>query len=441
MPVPKRLSRREFLQASLVGIMSAPFTRLPLGGAQGFNSERLSRGEQPPRAVDIIVIGAGVAGRAAANLLVQSGLSIHLLEARLAPWQPTPATSRPGGHVLFDQHGAFISPARLKAAEQLMSYVFEQARQVSQGLQSDASLADILTFIRRPLSPSPDLDPILYYLVKTTLGCRYGAELENLSAQAWQPAEPFSTINTAPGSAGNLQAGTLHPGCMVSYACPVQRIEQALDGIDVFSAGRVFKAKAALLTLPLGVLRRSELEFIPTLPGWKLEAIRKLGVGVINQVQLQFPAQFWPPALGRFGINTGRPGEWRLYQDVSSMAGQPTLQSLHPGSQGVHLEQLTDDEIVAGETAALRLAFSAKVPLPDWVMVTRCTTDLYARGMNSFLPPGSSAIDRLALARPLDHRLFFAGEATSVSEPATLAGAYRSGQAAARLIQREMGVL
>ncbi len=71
------------------------------------------------------------------------------------------------------------------------------------------------------------------------------------------------------------------------------------------------------------------------------------------------------------------------------------------------------------------------VPDPEAWTITRWRADPFARGSYSFLAVGSSPDDRRALAAPVSDRLFFAGEATSVDNPATAHGALSSGRDAA----------
>jgi len=75
------------------------------------------------------------------------------------------------------------------------------------------------------------------------------------------------------------------------------------------------------------------------------------------------------------------------------------------------------------------------VPEPEAWAITRWRADTFARGAYSYLAVGSSPDDRRALAAPVGSRLFFAGEATSVANPATAHGALESGRAAATAIQ------
>lgn len=52
----------------------------------------------------------------------------------------------------------------------------------------------------------------------------------------------------------------------------------------VTSAGRVHRCDAVIVTAPLGVLKAGAIRFVPELPAWKLEAVRKLGFGDLNKV-------------------------------------------------------------------------------------------------------------------------------------------------------------
>jgi monoamine oxidase len=100
---------------------------------------------------------------------------------------------------------------------------------------------------------------------------------------------------------------------------------------------------------------------------------------------------------------------------------------------------LTRRTFLGGSVAALAMACSsarppashAPVPDPDGFVVTRWRADPFAVGSYSYLAVGSTPDDRRALAAPVDDRLFFAGEATSVAHPATVHGAVTSGERAA----------
>jgi monoamine oxidase len=83
-------------------------------------------------------------------------------------------------------------------------------------------------------------------------------------------------------------------------------------------------------------------------------------------------------------------------------------------------------------------AATGSVPSAIAYLRTSWSTDPWAFGSYSFLPPGASPADRRALATPIEDRLLFAGEATSMTNPATVHGALESGQLAAEFLLDEL---
>jgi polyamine oxidase len=94
----------------------------------------------------------------------------------------------------------------------------------------------------------------------------------------------------------------------------------------------------------------------------------------------------------------------------------------------------SDSSDAPDESVAPDASTAPSVPV---AVRTRWVDDPYAHGSYSFLPPGATSDHRLDLAAPVDHRLFFAGEATEVQFPATVHGALLSGRrAAAEVIEQ-----
>ncbi len=82
----------------------------------------------------------------------------------------------------------------------------------------------------------------------------------------------------------------------------------------------------------------------------------------------------------------------------------------------------------------LRSMYGNKIPNPVAAMMTRWNSDPLAHGSYSYLAIGSSLVDHQTLAEPIDDRIFFAGEATSDQHPATVHGAFLSGEREANRI-------
>jgi len=73
--------------------------------------------------------------------------------------------------------------------------------------------------------------------------------------------------------------------------------------------GTTYKCSAAVVTVPLGVLKSRQIQFYPQLPEWKEQAINNLGFGLLNKLVLVFDKPFWDSDVELFGyVGSGREG-------------------------------------------------------------------------------------------------------------------------------------
>jgi monoamine oxidase len=129
-----------------------------------------------------------------------------------------------------------------------------------------------------------------------------------------------------------------------------------------------------------------------------------------------------------------RKSEWAEWIDYYSYTGQPVLLGLNSGKHARDLEVLTDQSVVAAAMQVLRGIYGRSTPDPDGAVVTRWGSDPFSLGAYSSIPPGANGKDYDTLAEPVGDRVFFAGEATSRSYPATVHGAFLSGEREAKRI-------
>ena len=157
---------------------------------------------------------------------------------------------------------------------------------------------------------------------------------------------------------------------------------------------------------------------------------------------LFFDHAFWPHATDFFGrllSSASQRGLFFLFFNVHHFDDRaPVLLALVAGAAARQLELLTDAEVTAQALSALRGMFGP-TPEPTRVVVTRWAEDPFAYGSYSYLSVGGRGADYATLAEPVDGRLFFAGEHTSVEHPATVVGAYLSGLRAAAEIHQTLG--
>lgn len=113
----------------------------------------------------------------------------------------------------------------------------------------------------------------------------------------------------------------------------------------------------------------------------------------------------------------------------------PTLTTLDR-RRFLQLLALGSGVVLAGCVRAVpKPAPVTEIPDPTDVLITRWRTDEFARGSYSYLSLDNRPGDRELLAAPIGAKLFFAGEATSSSNPATVHGALMSGRDAATMLQ------
>ncbi|KAK6067014.1 Lysine-specific histone demethylase 1A [Seiridium cupressi] len=221
---------------------------------------------------------------------------------------------------------------------------------------------------------------------------------------------------------------------------------QCEDGVEI-------AADYVVSTIPLGVLKHGNVEFDPPLPSWKTDAIGRLGFGILNKVILVYQQRFWDTSRDIFGVLRNPPSRHSLKQseyssqrgrffqwfDVSNTSGVPVLLALMAGDAGFDTEYSKNDELIEEATQVLRGVYGGKVPQPIHAVVTRWGSDKFARGSYSSAAPSMKHDDYDTMARSVGN-LFFAGEHTTVSHPATVHGAYLSGlRAATEVIDTMLG--
>ena len=196
----------------------------------------------------------------------------------------------------------------------------------------------------------------------------------------------------------------------------------------------MFEADAVVVTVPVGVLSRGDIEFSPALPATHTRAIGQMRMGLFNKVYLRFPRAFWPERWDFVALHAEPPPLCYAMVNLARYQYRPALLGLTSGAMAREIEHLTNNQVVGRVMANLRRTFGADIPEPEAALVTRWGADPYAAGSYSYLPVGATGRDREQLARPVDGTLFFAGEATHRDDPSTVHGAYWSGERAARSV-------
>lgn len=201
-------------------------------------------------------------------------------------------------------------------------------------------------------------------------------------------------------------------------------------------------ARAALVTVSLGVLKAKKINFTPRLPNSKLNAINNMGFGTLNKCIMQWNDkndEVWPdkPWFHLITPTDETSGKWTTFWNPSKWKGVPTLVGWIGGDEAKEVEKQTDEQILNDVMKNLRLMWP-DIKQPDRVIITRWGQNPYTVGTYSYTPVGRShSTDSRNLRRKVGN-VYWAGEASSSSWQACVVGGWESGEKAAREILQDL---
>jgi monoamine oxidase len=227
-------------------------------------------------------------------------------------------------------------------------------------------------------------------------------------------------------------------GLDVHLGFAVETVCWGPDGVRVVArGGREISARAAISTLPFGVLKSGAVRFVPELPEDKRSTFAQIEMGPVLKLLLHFTEPFWPPWLTNLGCGTGPVTlYWPVFYGTSGLPA--VLTAYCTGPRAAQLSRLSEAQAVDVVLADLQRLLPRADPrrmLLAWRRID-WTTDPFACGGYTFLRPGGSGA-RLRLAAADTGALFWAGAATATPTIAdTVQAAYLSGLRAAGEVQR-----
>lgn len=208
-------------------------------------------------------------------------------------------------------------------------------------------------------------------------------------------------------------------------------------------AEAIFRAPATVVTLPAGVLQQGDVTFAPDLPR-KFKALAGIVMGQAMRISLRFSERFWadsniarelPQPLDdlRFLFTLG---EWFPTWWSAAPVQAPLITGWAPASRAARLagqcEEFIVDKALGALAASFPIARGELESLLEKAYVHDWQSDPYSRGAYSYLRVGGLEAPG-DLAAPVEQTLFFAGEATeNDGHHATVHGAIATGIRAAR---------
>jgi monoamine oxidase len=437
---------------------------------------------------DVVVVGAGLAGLAAARRLVDAGAEVMVLEAR----------DRVGGRTLtlpaadgtpIDHGGQWIGPTQDRIAALADRVGVTTYPSYERGLHTEfrdgqahrfdgplpggdlVAVVELGQAIREldamaaqvpPEAPWAAADALAWdsQTVETWVQARVTGE----RARTWLrtavrgtlAAEPrelsllhtLFVIRSAGGmapllaTAGGAQERRFHQGAQtisirlaetlggrVVLGTPAEVVRHGSHGVVVEGGGRTVAARRAILAIPPALAGR--LAYRPALPGWRSQLTQRVPMGSVIKVHALYERPFWREE-GLSGLALSDRGPVRIVYDNSPAAGSPgVLVGFIEGEQARTWGRRGPADRRAAVLACLGDYFGERASRPRELLERSWAEEEYSGGCYAgYFPPGVWTSFGQALREPVGP-LHWAGTETATVWAAYMEGAVQSGERAA----------
>lgn len=427
------------------------------------------------RRIDVLIVGAGAAGLAAARELSLGGASVVVLEAR----------ARAGGRVFTRRARGWPIPIELGAefvhgrndelfalardAGLLIDRLPDVHSQVTESgwkrMRGFWKKVDAVTRLMRHggrdrsvaefLESHRTLSSEQKRLMRSIVEGYQAASLDRASEHALSTAgnppvdedeeSQFRVVSGYDHVIDRLRSRVDPKRCRLLFSTPVARIRWKRGDARVRTTkGAELRARRAIVTVPVGVLKQDAgakggIELDPDPPAVR-RALAGLEMGQAVKIVLRFREQFWENGASPRGEQWGflhQPGSRYPTWWTAAPAEVPMLTGWAGGPAAEALSRLPDAGRLDRALETLGSLFETRAAKLKKLLLAWHThdwgADPYSRGAYSYVGVGGANAPR-ALGRPIAETLYFAGEATEPDQSGTVPGAIASGRRAARLI-------
>ena len=425
---------------------------------------------------NIIIIGAGASGLYAAQQFLDKNIEVKVLEA----------TDRYGGRIRL-QKDFFDFPmeegsdwvygndnlwySTVEAANAtLIDYPSNPVYKIDGVIKTESELANDVDFLSAmnfindiPNYNGPDLTMVnavfsaglptrVHHIVDAITSNERGSSFESVSIKGISDGQKilndgegkyFSSNHAHVNLLGGAYNQVVSNTNRLALNTPIEQVDYS--DINVIRLtdlnGEVHECTILIVTVPISVLKSGYINFVPNLPINTTSAMNRIGMDIGYKVMLGFYVNFWGKEVSSIytdGVAPEyyAPGKGRSLHDENRI-----LSALIMGKQAEELDGKSDEEIVQKLIDELDLLYDGEATQQrdeNTTYVTNWGNMPYIQGVKSYpLVSGTGAAEEYA--RPINDRLFFAGEATALNgNYGTVQGALESAE---RVVNEVLAVI
>ena len=441
------MERRDFIKLAAFGLAATPFVSL----GQSLKNKR------------VVIIGAGIAGAAAAGKLKEAGFEVVVLEARNrvggrilthpflginaelgANWVSYAHTA--GSQIfnltkkygisshktdfssfkLFDPSGEKIGRLRTALFYGRFEKILSKSQTYTRGLTNDISVREAIEkFLDRSKLSAKELN--ILSLIEDSYCNTFAAKLEDVSAKHYLAEEDNSQEAEYLVTGGfDTVVKRLLENVNVELNEIVKDVAEKNNRVEVATQNKIHEGDFVIVTVPISLLQNGAIKFSPSLPERKTKSFSSRKMGLFNKTFMHFSKKFWESDSHFQIFQTTARRDFGICVNLHRFSKQPILVALSTTDSALWVERQSVETIKQTWQEILHKAYPNKEIEFKKILRTKWQSDIFSQGSYSHVPVSSTQKDVEALIEPAG-RIYFAGEATSPREHGYVHGAFASG--------------
>jgi len=212
----------------------------------------------------------------------------------------------------------------------------------------------------------------------------------------------------------------------ITYNSPIKTIEYSGQKVVVTNTNNTtFEGDKVIVTVPTTILKNNSINFVPSLPSDKIDALENTYMPNGLKVFFEFSEQFYPDIL-LMGPLLGDESQERIFYNAAfkKNSNKNILGLFTVGNQASEYTNLASDQAIFDKIMEeLNLMFDGKASLYyKNHVIQNWTAEPFIQGSYTHFDSEEAQTVEI-LKRPLENKVFFAGEAYSEDAGATVHGA------------------